>query len=391
MTLSKIPHQQILKTLYIKEASPDSKLSLSVQELIDKKLYQMGDLETLPASILDNVITFLDTKTAFDLKFTYIAFRVLVQENLHQSVQHMPRFFALASRQILTHSSSKDEVAHAIAAEHAKRGDLVQALQDVDTVNSNNWHMRDRTFRKIAKAQALRGDVDEAQATLKHCMNQLNQLDAYVIIARNLAKKGEDTHALAFADRIPLFNLGRKRQAYTDIACAQVSRGQWSLALATIEVMYPDTQEEALNKIHEEREKQVRLANALKNPEQVQDPTEKDSVYHRLTANLAKEGKFQAAFTSALSIKELNKRNAAYKDIAEAQITQGDLPAAFKTLNAIVEGNFYKRMIYALIGKAYAQKGDFKNCLETLNLIIYDANRAKAYQQVVTVLSSAGL
>lgn len=385
MTISKIPHQEILKHLGITTSSP--KLCLPLEQLIDQSLYQMGDLEALPAHILDRVITFLDAKSAYQLKITCIAFRSLVEANLHQSARLMPRFFDLASHQILEQSTSKDKINHAIITENAKRGSCILAFLKANTVHWNDLNFRDWTYRDIAYEHAIRGNYIKAQVSLSYCWKIENQLAAYEIIASSLAREGHYVHAWEIADRTPLFDLGNRRRAYIAIACAHVQRCHWDLALGTVDKMPTELQESALQRIHIEREKQARLANALEHPEQVQDPTEKDNAYYILTVNLAKEGKFQAALTTALSIQNRDTINSAYKEIAAAQAAHGDLEAAFQTVKKIVEWDYLRYEIYALIGQAYAKKGDFIRCLHTVNLIVDDANRAKAYQKVVTALS----
>lgn len=385
MTISKIPHQQILKHLGIETSSP--KLCLTMEQLVHEKLFQMGALEALSAPILDRIITFLDAATAYQLKITCVAFRSLVEANLHQSARHMPRFFSLASYQILKQRKSKDSILQAIAVECAKRGNHAEALQNAKNLSPENLLLKDWIYREIAHEEALHGNFNAATTILHKSCCMHNQLDAYVIIASSLARTGYDTHAWELADRTPLFDLGAKRRAYEAIALAQVRRGQWELALTTIAKMPQASQEYELNLINEEREKQVRLANALKNPEQIQDPTEKDSVYFALSISLAKEGNYQDAFASALSIQKKDSIRAVYKEIASAQITHGDLQAAFQTVNKIVGWDFLKYEIYALIAQTYAKKGDFIRCLHTLNLIVNDAIRAGAYQKVVTALS----
>lgn len=387
MTISKIPYQEIAKRLKIDviPVPADSRVNQTIQALTTNGDFMAGSaLEVLPLLLLDRIVSFLDFATGINLTITSISFRCLIKENIPFQTLCTIRFFDLASLKLAELGHKR--TLQLITREIAKRGDFERALKMAGKISNLGLRRKDDTYCCIAVEQAFKGDLAGAHATILLQEDMTLHLISYVLIARELAGRGDDANAVKIADLVPSDELEDKLSAYRAIVAAQVYRGSLNKAGETMQLLPHEHQPSLLAVINREQASYEKRSHARKNPNQIQDPEEKISIYRELAVQHAQEGDLQAALLYVLNIQDGLSNDYVYKEIARAQIRNGDLDAALHTVNANVQTIGWKDSIYELIAQEQAKRRDYNACLSTMDLIDDIAIRAEAYQQVVSVL-----
>lgn len=395
MTISPLPNQQIARRSDVATTATEGteRLHLTVQQLFDHHHFQPGSLfKGLPRDCLDRIIYYLDITSALKLKETCLTFHCLIREKLRSEASQMLQFFDSASlvdmpfSQVDNYFGPLNRTLKVISIQIAKRKELERALEMAKKLNALDAYRRDDQFAYIALQQAFEGDLTAAHATLKHQSQWMRHWNSYVIIANELAQRGDDANALEMTNSISIDYLEDKLLAFKAIARAQVQRGAIKDAYETMRLAPIAQQHLVLETINYEKDLNENGTLARENPDQIPDRDDKYSIIKKIAILKSNLGDLQDSKPLNQTISDQYAQELRHAKITKGQIREGNLDAALQTVIDKIPSDYLRSVIYTSIAKVQARRLDFTNCCLTLDLITSAGPRAEAYQKCATVI-----
>ncbi|MDH5667031.1 MAG: hypothetical protein OEY86_03350 [Nitrospira sp.] len=279
--------------------------------------------------------------------------------------------------------SVKHHVLQDILWAQQKIGDEVGAIQTAQLELSGN---RDNALEIVVAIQASRGHIREAEATLRGISNHITRANAASHIPVAYAAVGDIPKALQLAAQLPN-NYAARGDAFYRIAEIQANGGDVPGALATMKDEWDSNPYRLIPLL------KVQLAagswdQAIQITKLAEDPWYRSYLLWAVAMN----GKTHAQKRNvAATIPVRGVKAWAYKHIAEAQLTDGDLQGCLASLKVATQeapatyNNFARADLQWRIAVLYAHAHDLVQAKRVAMVIEKEGHRNNALRDIIEI------
>ena len=270
---------------------------------------------------------------------------------------------ALEVAEAIEMDEMRDPVLVAVINLQIGSADIPAALANARRLSTSG--AKEQTLRRIAQGQARLGKLSDARATIAAIKDEGIRTVASADVAGALADIGNsDSIAMAIDMAHDIHSKSERDSAYVYISLVQAASGSLNGAVAT------------LGRVKDPASRALGFARLATLRAQADDVVNADALLKRAIADLPRK---RAAPGKSLALCE----------IAVAQISTGQKPAARDTLQQALQANGQAPGLEA-IARLQARAGDIAGALSTAMQVGDDATRALLIHDITTAQAEAG-